>query len=80
MDYIVHGILHARIPEWVAFPFSRGSFKPGIEPRYPALQADSLPAEPQGKLNITGVSSLYLLQQIFPTQDSNWGLLHCRQT
>ena len=25
MDYIVHGILHARILEWVAFPFSRGS-------------------------------------------------------
>ena len=25
MDYIVHGILQARILEWVAFPFSRGS-------------------------------------------------------
>ena len=24
-DYIVHGILQARILEWVAFPFSRGS-------------------------------------------------------
>ena len=24
MDYIVHGILQARILEWVAFPFSRG--------------------------------------------------------
>ena len=24
MDYPVHGILQARIPEWVAFPFSRG--------------------------------------------------------
>ena len=28
MDYIVHGILQARIPEWVAFPFSRGSSQP----------------------------------------------------
>ena len=27
MDYRVHGILQARIPEWVAFPFSRGSFQ-----------------------------------------------------
>ena len=27
----------------------------------------------------TGVGSLFLLQQIFPTQESNWGLLHCRQ-
>ena len=26
--YTVHGILQARILEWVAFPFSRGSFKP----------------------------------------------------
>ena len=26
----------------------------------------------------TGVGSLSLLQRIFPTQESNWGLLHCR--
>ena len=51
MDYTFHGILQARILEWVAFPFSRGSFQPRIEPRSPALQADSLPAEPQVKPN-----------------------------
>ena len=51
---------------------------PGIEPRSPALQADSLPAEPQGKPKNTGVSSLFILQQIFPTQESNRGLLYCR--
>ena len=91
MDYIVHGILQARILEWVAIPFSRGIFPtqgwnpdfphwkqilyqqsnkesprilewvaflfsrgsshPGIEPRSPSLQADSLPVEPQGKSN-----------------------------
>ena len=28
MDYIVHGIFQARILEWVAFPFSRGSSQP----------------------------------------------------
>ena len=28
MDYTIHGILQARILEWVAFPFSRGSFQP----------------------------------------------------
>ena len=28
MDYTVHGILQARILEWVAFPFSRGSSQP----------------------------------------------------
>ena len=46
---MVHGIFQARILEWLAFPFSRGSSQPGVEPRSPALQADSLPAEPPGK-------------------------------
>jgi len=78
MDYIVHGILQARILERVAFPFSRGSSNPGTKPRSPALQTDSLPAEPQGKPKNTGVGSLSLLQRIFQTQESNWGLLHCR--
>ena len=47
----------ARILEWVAFPFSRGS-----SPRSPALQADSLPTKLSGPvsqskpLNRTGLS------------------------
>ena len=45
MNYTVHGILQARILEWVAVPSSRGSSQPGIKPRSPTLQADSLPAE-----------------------------------
>ena len=28
MDYTVHEILQARIPDWVAFPFSQGSSQP----------------------------------------------------
>ena len=28
MNYTVHGILQARTLEWIAFPFSRGSFQP----------------------------------------------------
>ena len=51
---------------------------PGIEPRSPALQADSLPAEPQGKPKNTGAGSHSLLQGIFPAQETNRGLLHCR--
>ena len=78
MDYTFHGILQARILEWVVVPFSRGSSNPGIKPRSPALQVDSLPAEPPGKSKNTGVGSLSLLQQIFSTQESNRGLLHCR--
>ena len=51
---------------------------PGIKPRSPTLQADALPAEPPGQPRNTGVGSLLLLQGIFPTQESNQGLLHCR--
>ena len=54
MDYTVRGILQARILEWVAFPFLKRS----SQPRSPALQANSLPAEPQGKPKNTGVGSL----------------------
>ena len=39
---------------------------------------DFLPAEPQGNPKNTGVGSLSLLQKIFPTQESNRGLLHCK--
>ena len=38
----VLGILQARILEWVAIPCSRDLPYPGVEPRSPALQADSL--------------------------------------
>ena len=75
----VHGILWERILEWVAFPFSRGSPQPRDRTRSPALQVDSLPVEPQGKPKNTGVGSLPLLQRIFQTEESNWGLLYCRQ-
>ena len=78
MDCIVHGILQARILEWVPFPSPEDLPNPGIEPRFPALWVDSLPAEPQRKPNNTGMGSPSLLQQIFPTQESNQGLLHCR--
>ena len=77
MDCTVHGILQSRILEWVATS-PEDLLNPGIEPRSPTLQVDSLPAEPQGKPKNTGVGSLSLLQEIFPTQESNQGLLHCR--
>jgi len=43
----VHGILQARILEWVDIPFSRDLSNPGIELGSPALQVDSLPSEPE---------------------------------
>ena len=47
----VHGVLQARILEWVAMPSSRGSSQPWIEPGSPALQVGSLPSEPPWKPN-----------------------------
>ena len=52
---------------------------PGIEPKSPSLQGDSLAAEPPGKPKNTGVGSLALHQRIFLTQELNQSLLHCRQ-
>ena len=67
MDYTVHGNLQAKILEWVSFPSPGDLPNPGIEPRAPTLQADSLPAESQEEPKNTGVGSLSILQQIFPT-------------
>ena len=46
----VHGILQARILEWVVTPVEDpGDLpNPGIEPGSPALQADALSSEPPG--------------------------------
>ena len=56
-------------------PSSRGP----SQPRYPAVHEDPFLSEPLGKPKNTGMGSLSLLQGIFPTQELNWGLLHCRQ-
>ena len=48
----VHGILQARILEWVAISFSRDLPDPGIEPWSLVLQVETLPSEPPGKPNI----------------------------
>ena len=71
----------SRPEHWSGQPFpSPGDLpNPWTEPRSPALQADSLPAEPLGKSKNPGMGSLSLLQWIFPNQESNLSLLHCRQ-
>ena len=53
----VHGILQARILEWVAILLDLPD--PGIEPRSPALHADALPSELQmWRLPKSGICSL----------------------
>ena len=75
----VHGILHARILEWVAMSSSKGSSQPRDKTQTSHIACRFFTAESQGKPKNTGVGSLSLLQGIFPTQGSNPGLQHCRQ-
>ena len=73
MDYTVHGILEARMLEWVPFPFSRGS----VQPR-DWTQVSHIAGRFFTSWAIR-VSSLSLFQQIFLTQELHQGLLHCKQ-
>ena len=55
MDYSLpgsslHGILQARVLEWVAFSSPGDLPDPRIKPVSPALREDSLPLSPQGRL------------------------------
>ena len=72
--------MYKQKPQLNKIPFPGDLSNPGIQPRSPTLQADSLPAEPQEKPKNTRVGSLSLLQRIFLTQEWNQGFLHCRQT
>ena len=45
----VHGLLQARVPEWIAMPSSGGLLDPGTESASPVLQANLSPSESQGK-------------------------------
>ena len=73
MDYTVHGILLATILEWVAFPSPGDLPNSGTEPRSPALQADSLPAEPQEKPKNTEAGSLIPSPADPPDPGIKWG-------
>ena len=49
----LHGILQARVLEWVAISFSRGSSRPRDRTGFPAFQVDALTSEPPGKYGVT---------------------------
>ena len=58
----MHGILQARILEWVAMPSSRALLDPGIEPRSLAVQTDSFYClSHQGRMRLELAISLPLL-------------------
>ena len=73
MSACFHKVCLLNRPEYRSrqpFPFPGDVSNPGIKPRSSALQAASLPAEPQGKPKNTGVGSLSLLQPIFLNKES----------
>ena len=67
MDYTVHGILQAKILEWVAIPFSRGTFPTQDRTQVSCIAGRFFTTEPPEKPKNTGVGSLFLLQRICPT-------------
>ena len=77
--FSVHGILQARILEWVTISFSRGSSWPRDRTRVSCIGVRHFNLWATREAQNTGVGSLALLQGIFPTQGSNPGLPHCRQ-
>ena len=77
--WIVHGILQARILEWVAFPFSRVPSQPRDQTQVSCITGGFFTSWATRGPKNTGVGSLSLFQGTFPSQESNQGLLHCRQ-
>ena len=73
------GIIQARILEWVAIPFSRGSSQPRDKTHVSHITGRFFTIWTTREPMNTGVGSLSLLQESSLTQESNWGLLHCRQ-
>ena len=75
LDYTVHGILQARILEWVAISFSRESSQPRDRTQISPIAGRFLPAEPQRKPKNTGVGILFLLQ--WSSWPRNWTRIAC---
>ena len=61
----VHGILQARLLEWVAIPFSSDLGNPGIEPGSPALKMDYLLFEPPRKSILYKYLHIYMYLSLF---------------
>ena len=75
----VHGIHQARILDWVAVPFSKGFLQLWCRTQVSHIAGGFFTSwATREAQEYTGVGSLFLLQGIFPTQELNQSLLHCR--
>ena len=72
------GILQARILEYVAMPSSRGSSQPRDQTQVSFIAGRFFTIRATREAQETEVDSLSLLQGIFPTQELNQDLLHCK--
>ena len=75
----VHGILQTRILQWVAVHSSRVSSQPRDRTQVSCIIRQFFPICATRRPKNIGVCSLSLVQGIFLTQESNWGLLYYRQ-
>ena len=74
-----HGLHQAKILEWIAFPFSRGSSQPRDQTQVSHIAGRFFTSWATKEAQEYWSGSLSLLQQILPTQESDQCLLHCRQ-
>ena len=68
----VHGILQARILEWVAIPFSRGSSQLGLNPHLLHWQAESCPLSHLGSPKVKLLGTQLYLTLCNPMDSSLW--------
>ena len=70
MDYTVHGILQARILEWVAFPFSRGSFQPRDRTQVSCIAGGFFTTEPPELCRSTYIWFFFPINMDYSTPQS----------
>jgi len=68
LDYTLHVIMQARIPEWVAFPFSRGSSQPRDQTQVSHIADGFFTSWATREVQEYWSGTLYLLQWISLTQ------------
>ena len=76
MDYTVHGVLQARILEWLAIPFS--SSQPREQSQLILCRQILYQMSHKGSPRILEWVAFSFSREIFLIQKLDWGLLHCR--
>ena len=71
MDYTIPGIFQARILEWVAFPFSRGSFQPRDWTQVSCTAGGFFSSWATREAHRVGLSPFYNLR-------GTWSIKHCQ--